>query len=155
MCHSDRVAQSHYLSDDLTAVGAEAINIIALCTGQEETSQQPQPSTSARQQQQPHDEDKGEGAESPNEESLNRPLTQAEKETIRTVFHKEIVEDTPVQSKDLRPKMMTVVALRKLIPYKRMVKKVADCPLPSTTGAQKRAGGAPRNLKPQQNFCLG
>ena len=37
------------------------------------------------------------------------------------------MDDTPVQSKELRPKMMTVVALRKLLPYKLMVKKVADC----------------------------
>lgn len=34
MCHSDRLAQSNYLQDDLTAVGAEANHIIARCTNQ-------------------------------------------------------------------------------------------------------------------------
>ena len=129
MCHSDRVAPSHYLRDDLTAVGAEAINIIALCTNKQEPTslgQEGEPSTSPQEGQQPHAPEKVQQAQRGKEKSFNRPLTTAEKATISEVFRKEIMEDTVVRSQDLRPKMMMVVSIRKLLPYKNMLKKVAD-----------------------------
>ncbi len=42
MCHSDKVAKTCYLRDDLTAVAASAMNIIARCTLQEGSSEEEQ-----------------------------------------------------------------------------------------------------------------
>lgn len=120
MCHSNRVAQSHYLRDDLTAVGAKALDIIALCTGQ---SPQQQPASSTMSLPLPSDNTQQEPAPSPSqaapqESFLNRLLTQKEKKTAQGLFQKEIAQDTKVTYADMRPKMVTEPPLRKLLPHK-------------------------------------
>ena len=80
----------------------------------------------AKKKQEHEDPDNAEGAELGDEQPVNHLLTTAEKETIKKLFHNEIVNDTPLHYRQLRPKMMTVVPLRKLIPHKLMVKKVAE-----------------------------
>lgn len=127
MCHSDRVAQSNYLRHDLTAVGAEANDIIAMCTNQTPvSSKQTALEEDALNIQEPQ-EDPG-NVQSDNEKDSNtRPLTAMEKEEIKSLFQQEIVDNVLIVLKDVRPKLSTSLTLRKLMPYKEMVRRVADC----------------------------
>ena len=127
MCHSDRVAQSNYLRDDLTAVGAEAHDIIAMCTNQTPvSSKQTALEENSLNIQEPQ-EDPG-NVQSDNEKDSNtRPLTALEKEEIKSLFQQEIAGNVLIVLKDVRPKLSTSLTLRKLMPYKEMVRRVANC----------------------------
>ena len=108
MCHSDQVAMSNKLREDFTSVGAEAIDIIALCTQQpkpnltrfeKEEEEYAQTSRTVAKQPSPDSEredDQQEGA---------RGLTQSEKGAIKEVFREEVVNDVKAQLQEVRAKM--------------------------------------------------
>ena len=127
MCHSDRLAQSNYLRDDLTAVGAEANHIIAMCTNQtpvstKQTSLEEDPLNIEEPQ-----EDPGNVQSDNKKDSNTRPLTALEKEEIKCLFQQEIADNVVIVLKDVRTKLSTSLTLQKLLPYKEMVRRVADC----------------------------
>lgn len=71
-------------------------------------------------------EDPG-NVQSDNEKDSNtRPLTALAKEEIKCLFQQEIA-DVVIVLKNVRSKLSTSLTLRKLLPYKEMVRKVADC----------------------------
>ena len=71
-------------------------------------------------------EDPG-NVQSDNEKDSNtRPLTALEKEEIKSLFQQEIA-DVPIVLKDVRPKLSTSLTLRNFMPYKEMVRRVANC----------------------------
>ena len=49
------------------------------------------------------------------------------KEEIKSLFQQEIADNVLIVLKDVRPKLSTSLTLRKLMPYKEMVRRVADC----------------------------
>ena len=61
--------------------------------------------------------------QSDNEKDSNtRPLTALEKEEIKCLFQQEIADNVVIVPKDVRTKLSTSLTLRKLLPYKEMVK---------------------------------
>lgn len=97
MCHSDWVAQSNYLRDDLTAIGAEANDIIAMCTNQtpvssKQTSLEEDPLNIEEPQEDPGN------IKSDNEKDSNtQPLTALQKAEIKCLFQQEIVDNVVIQ----------------------------------------------------------
>ena len=66
--------------------------------------------------------------QSDNEKDPNtRPLTALEKEEIKSLFQQEIADNVLIVLKDVRPKLSISLTLRKLMPYKEMVRRVANC----------------------------
>ena len=49
------------------------------------------------------------------------------KEEIKSLFQQEIADNVLIVLKDVRPKLSTSLTLRKLMPYKEMVRRVANC----------------------------
>ena len=109
MCHSDRVAQSHYLRDDLTAVGAKAIDIIALCTQRGlpkvKDLQKAGTTTVKTATFTAHDAQQDSDAGGDQEEQA-RALTDHEEVAIQELFKEQVVEDVRIHLQQVRQKMI-------------------------------------------------
>ena len=146
MCHSDKVAKTSYLREDMTAVAAQAMDIIAMCTTgkqvnpkrnvscqMEKASQlslstsSANPSTSGYMiefaadpiSSSPHQT-------SSKEPSGNRPLPDLQDQMIQQVFEDLITTSEPIVIKEVRARMKTEVELRILLTQEKTVRKVFD-----------------------------
>ena len=130
MCHSNRVAKSNYLQEDLTRVASEATNTIALCTRgatDDPKSKLPrldeQPEDQSAELYHQRQDQSAEGAATP---PRNRPLTDTEKSTIQEAFADQLRKDQKILLVDVRQVMEGHPTLAALEPFAVMSKRVAD-----------------------------
>ena len=138
MCHSDNVARISYLREDMTAVAAKAMDIIAMCTtGKEvnpernaaqetETPSRPLLLTSSATPSELAAEPSFSTQRSTNEPSSSRPLSELENQLIGRVFEDVITSRESIVVDLVRSRMKTEVRLRVLLTQEKMVRKVTD-----------------------------
>lgn len=146
MCHSDKVAKISYLREDMTAVAAQAMDIIAMCTTRTkvnpernvscemEKSSQPSlftssanPPTSGYSTECAADPSSSTRHEtSSNEPSGNRPLSDQQNQLIKQVFEDLITTREAIVIEEVRGRMRTEVKLRILLTQEKMVRRVFD-----------------------------
>ena len=150
MCHSDKVARSNYMREDLTKVAAAAMDIITTCTtdsnvqptSPEETSDQMEAAvtttpTSAEdvipkkfhRSSRASSETNRKGSHSgdiPVQTSPIRPLSENEKSVVQEAFKQHITTNAKIVLEDVRKVIRDHPTLSALEPFDAMAKKVAD-----------------------------
>ena len=129
MCHSDKVARISYLREDMRAVAAQAMDIIAMCTtgtnpdpGRIEKPSRPSLSKSSATR----TEHSAEPSSTTNEPSSSRPLSEPEHQLIQKHFEDVITSSEPIVVDLVKSRMKTEVKLRVLLTQEKMVRKVTD-----------------------------